>query len=213
MFAKALLTATVIGAVTAQIPAIAKRDFLENRQVDGLDIDPACQSALISVSTLFDSAPTPPADLADATLPSDPCATPSFTGKLQSEYSAYTSSAFQWYSSNSDELLSFFTVCSGVVGDAATSGLPLCSTDLGGLGSAPATTTPAQTTGSRSGSGSGSSPTITGMTSSGAGSSTAASGSGSPSATSTPNAAPRETGFVFAAAVAAAGFMGAVAAL
>ncbi|KAI0458616.1 hypothetical protein F5B21DRAFT_458793 [Xylaria acuta] len=199
MVSKALLAATVIGAATAQLPAIAKRDFIENRQLDGLDVDPTCASALTAVSTLYSSLPTPPADLLSVTLPADPCVTPSFTGKLQSEWSAYTSEALVWYSSHSDELLNFVTACSGLVGDAVATGLPVCSSDLAGL----ATTT-----------GSSSSPAITDATSSGAGPSTGAPSSGSPSSTaSTPNAAPRETGFVLAAAVAAAGFMGAVAAL
>ncbi|KAH8161675.1 hypothetical protein CIB48_g6563 [Xylaria polymorpha] len=205
---KALLTAAVIGAATTaqQVPAIAKREFLENRQLDG-SLDPACESALTAVSTLYTSLPTPAADLLSVTLPADPCATPTFTGKLESEWVSYTSAALQWYSSHSSELLDFVTACSGIIDGAQATGLPVCSSDL--AGPAASTTAPAKTT-----SGSGSASTITGVSSSGAASSAGASKSSSPSSTtSTPNAAPRETGFVFAAAVAAAGFMGAVAAL
>ncbi|KAI0447685.1 hypothetical protein F4803DRAFT_558748 [Xylaria telfairii] len=218
MFTKALLTAAVvIGTATAQVPAIAKRDFLESRQLDsglpdGLDVDPKCQSALTAVSTLYTSLPTPAADLLSVTLPTDPCVTPTFTGKLESEWNSYTSAALQWYSSHSDELLNFVTACSGLIDGSQATDLPVCSSDLASPG---ASTTPAQTT-----TGSSSASTITGVassgaaSSSGAGASAGASQSTSPSSTvSTPNAAPRETGFVFAAAVAAAGFMGAVAAL
>ncbi|KAI1153913.1 hypothetical protein F4825DRAFT_413346 [Nemania diffusa] len=221
MFTKALLAATVITAATAQVPAIAQRDFIiiERRQDDALNIDPQCSSALAAVSTLYDTLPTPAADLlsASVTLPTDPCATPSFTGKLESEWVSYTSAALGWYSANSGALNSFITACSGLVDDSAT-GLPVCSTDLPGAGAATTTaavTTTAASAGQTSASaGNTSSPTATGA-------STSASAAGSPSAaqssaassTASTGAAPRETGFVVAAAVAAAGLLGAVAAL
>ncbi|KAI0189739.1 hypothetical protein EV127DRAFT_101519 [Xylaria flabelliformis] len=216
MFSKAILAATIVGAATAQIPAVAKRDFIQDRQLDGVTIAPSCSSALSAVSTLYDSLPTPPADLASVTLPADPCVTPSFTGTLQSEYVSYTSSALQWYSSNSAQLESFITACSDLVGGAAATGLPVCSSYLTGLTSAVQTTTSARATGYSV------SPTLTRATSSGpvstgAASSTASrsgTSSGAPASTSAPakGAASRETGFAFAA-VAAAGVMGAVAAL
>ncbi|KAI1740798.1 hypothetical protein F4680DRAFT_417848 [Xylaria scruposa] len=215
MFSKAILAATIIGAATAQIPAVAKRDFIQDRQLDGVTIAPSCSSALSAVSTLYDSLPTPPADLVTATLPADPCVTPSFTGKLQSEYVSYTSSALQWYSSNSAQLESFLTACSDLVGGAAATGLPVCSSYLTGLTSAVQTTTSARATGYSV------SPTLTRATSSGpvsTGASSTASrsgtSSGAPASTSAPakGAASRETGFALAA-VAAAGVMGAVVAL
>ncbi|KAI1749987.1 hypothetical protein F4782DRAFT_510928 [Xylaria castorea] len=210
MFSKALLAAAVIGAATAQIPAVAKRDFIENRQLDGLSVAPECSSALIAVSTLYDSLPTPPADLATVTLPSDPCVTPSFTGKLESEYVSYTSSALQWYSSNSAQLQNFVTACSDLVGAEAT-GLPICSSYLTGLTSSGAvkTTTSAGATGNSV------SPTITRATSSGPAPTGASStSSAAPASTTAPakGAASRETGFALVA-VAAAGIMGAVMAL
>ncbi|KAI1168397.1 hypothetical protein F5B18DRAFT_278483 [Nemania serpens] len=197
MLSKILLTTAVIGLATAQVPAIAKRDFLENRQTNGLD--PECASAISDVSSLYSSVPTPPADLLSVTLPSDPCVTPTFTGTLQSEWATYTSEALQWYTSHSDELLSFITACSGLVDGSVATAVPICSSELSGV-SSPATTTPASHT-TKSGE-SGSTPAPTG-----------ASSSAGSSAVPTPNAAPRETSFVVAAAVAAAGFMGAVAAL
>ncbi|GAP82713.1 hypothetical protein SAMD00023353_0102490 [Rosellinia necatrix] len=201
MFSKALLAATVIGAATAQVPALAKPDFIKRGEFDGLDLDPKCESALADASTLYSSVPTPPAALLSETLPADPCVTPTFTGKLQSEWASYTSEAEAWYTSHSDELLNFVTACSGLVGDSIATAVPVCSTAAaGGDATTTTNTSPAQTTGSSSNG------------DSSASSGPAATGSGS-SAVPTPNAAPRETGFVVAAAVAAAGFMGAVAAL
>ncbi|KAI3332397.1 hypothetical protein HD806DRAFT_480438 [Xylariaceae sp. AK1471] len=209
MFSKVILAAAAIGAVTAQVPAIAKREFIENRQDDGLD--PACESALSAVMPLYSELPTPPADLLSMTLPADPCVTPSFTGKLGEEWSSYTSEALQWYSSHSDELNSIVTACSDIAAQAgAITGVPVCTSGLGGLPGA-TTSAPAQTT-----SESGSSPTTSDATkpASGSPSSTGASSSGSPSTSSvSTGAAPRETGFVVAAAAAAVGFMGAIAVL
>ncbi|KAI1192086.1 hypothetical protein F5B17DRAFT_232 [Nemania serpens] len=202
MLSKILLaTIAVIGLATAQVPAVAKRDFLEIRQTNG--IDPTCASAISDVSSLYSTVPTPPADLLSVTLPSDPCVTPSFTGKLQSEWATYTSEALQWYTSHSSQLLSFVSACSGLVDGSLATDVPVCSSSLsggGGVTSSPATTTPAAPT-TKSAGASGSTPTPT------------TSGSGSPSSPTPNAAASRETSFVVAAAVAAAGFMGAVAAL
>ncbi len=230
MWSKILVIAAVLGAVTAQIPAIAKRDFIENRQVDNLSLDPACQSALSMVQTLYLSEPTPPADLESVTLPADPCVTPSFTGTLQSEWVSYTSELFAWVSSHTTEIDNFITACSSLVGEAATA-YPVCSSDVTGLVSAATTaaaTTSAAATSAAASSAAASSAAATtsahttaasetstpNTTTSHAVSSAGASTSASPSsAVPTTNAAPRETGFVVAAAVAVAGFMGAVAVL
>ncbi|KAI0541562.1 hypothetical protein GGR58DRAFT_456478 [Xylaria digitata] len=208
MLSKVLLATAVIGTATAQLPAIFKRDFIENRQDDGLGVDPTCQSALSAIQTIYSSVPTPPADLLTATLPADPCVTPSFTGSLQSEWSSYTSEALQWYASHTADFANFLTACSDLVDESAATNLPVCSSDLAGLGGVATTTPPAQTTG----------PTVTDATTtaateSGAASSAGASSSQSPSSTVSTGAAPHETSFVMAAAVAAAGFMGAVAVL
>ncbi|KAK5625381.1 hypothetical protein RRF57_001097 [Xylaria bambusicola] len=211
MFSKALLTATVIGAATAQqLLAIAKRDFLENRQFDG--IDPECQSALSNVMTIYSSAPTPPADLLSVTLPADPCVTPSFTGKLASEWSSYTSAAVEWYYDHTSEINQIVSACSDVVEQIpGATDIPVCSTGstvVVGVGSttAAATSTPAQSSSAAS--------TGVSTSASAGGASDGTSSSASPSSTvNVPNAAPRETGFAVVAAAAAAGFMGAVAML
>ncbi|KAI0097390.1 hypothetical protein GGR51DRAFT_470854 [Nemania sp. FL0031] len=192
---------------------MAKRDFIEVRQ-DGLESNPACSSAFSAVSTLYQSVPTPPADLLSATLPTDPCVTPTFTGKLESEWNSYTSAALEWYTSNSDEILSFVTACSGIV-EAPYLTEPSCSSGVTGTTAAATTTSEALTT-SSSGSGvtsTGAAATSSGASSSGASSSAGAASSSSASSSVSTGAAPRETGFVVAAAMAAAGFMGAVAAL
>ncbi|KAI0508784.1 hypothetical protein F5B22DRAFT_649679 [Xylaria bambusicola] len=229
MFSKALLTAAVFGAATAQqLPAIAKRDFLESRQFDG--IDPECQSALSNAVTIYSSAPTPPADLLSVTLPADPCVTPSFTGKLGSEWSSYTSAAIEWYYDHTSEINQIVTACSDVVEQIpGATDIPVCSTGstvVVGVGSttAAATSTPAQSssaqvtgssetshiTGSASHSSSGAASTGVSTSASAGGASDDASSSVSPTSTvNVPNAAPRETGFAVVAAVAAAGFMGA----
>ncbi|KAI0905673.1 hypothetical protein F4823DRAFT_632559 [Ustulina deusta] len=235
MWSKILVIAAVLGAVTAQIPAIAKRDFIENRQVDNLSLDPACQSALSMVQTLYLSEPTPPADLESVTLPADPCVTPSFTGTLQSEWVSYTSELFAWVSSHTTEIDNFITACSSLVGEAATA-YPVCSSDVTGLVSAATTaaaTTSAAATSAAATSAAASSAAASSAAATTSAHTTAASETSTPHATTshavssagastsaspssavpTTNAAPRETGFVVAAAVAVAGFMGAVAVL
>ncbi|KAI0469592.1 hypothetical protein F4859DRAFT_136041 [Xylaria cf. heliscus] len=222
MLSKTLLTATLIGAATAQVPAIARRDFLERRQGYGIptdvSLDPQCATALSTVSTLYDSVPTPAADLLAGTLPTDPCETPTFTGNQASEWVSYTSAAIQWYSSHSSQLLAFATACSGILDTEMATSLPACSSDAGagtttGSSSSAGITSPPSSSGAGVSTGASSASGSTHASSSGA-SHSGASSTGSPSSsTVSPNAAPRETGFVVAAAVAAAGFMGAVAAL
>ncbi|KAI1274299.1 hypothetical protein F5Y07DRAFT_220508 [Xylaria sp. FL0933] len=216
MHTKTFLITALIGTATAQLPAIPKRSPLESQTPQSTRLGPSetdlakCSSAVSAIETIAASAPTPPADLASLPLPIDPCAPPSLTGQLQSDWSSYTSAALQWYLSHTAEFENFFTACED---DTAVSvaGPIVCKSDLDA-----ATTTGVATT----------TPTTPAVfTSSGTGDATAgASGSASPSSTSsstssgsssssTPNAAPRETGFVVAAAAVAAGFMGAVAVL
>jgi hypothetical protein len=218
MLSKVILAATAIGAVTAQVPGIARREFIENRQDDGLD--PACESAIDAAMPIYSELPTLPDDFASVTLPADPCVTPSFTGTLGQEWASYTSGVFAWYGSHSDELNAVITACADAASAAGVvPGVPVCSSDDSGLpSSADATSTAVQTTTTETSEG-GSSPTVTptsGATkpASGLPSSTGASSSGAHSTSSvSTGAAPRETGFLVAAAAAAAGFMGAVAVL
>ncbi|KAI1420774.1 hypothetical protein F5Y12DRAFT_89051 [Xylaria sp. FL1777] len=202
MLFKTLFAAAVIGAATAQLSPDEVTDYLED-----LDLSPECISVYSELATAI---PTVPDDLFSATLPADPCATPSFTGTLQAEWTSFSSAALEFYSAHTAELSSFVSECSGQIGGNLLAGFPICST-TGASTTAAATTpatTPAQTTGSSN------AATVTGPTTSQTVTSAGASNSTSPSSTvASPNAAPRETGFVVAAAAAAVGFMGAVAVL
>ncbi|KAI1497479.1 hypothetical protein F5X99DRAFT_363088 [Biscogniauxia marginata] len=183
MVTNVVLAAALVGAASAHLPAVAKRDFfLQGRQ----ELDETCQSAINDIMPLYADLPMPPDDLLSITMPADPCATPTLTGSLSSELSSYTSEVLDWYSSNGAALESALASCTSL--SAYASEVPVCST---------AASTGAGTTAA----GSSSRATSTsGSTAS----------SGSASQTATPNAAPRETGFVVAAA---AGFLGAVAVL
>ncbi|KAH8680536.1 hypothetical protein BX600DRAFT_444635 [Xylariales sp. PMI_506] len=227
MFTKSVTVAALVAVASAQIPAVARRDFVEPRQTTLSD---ACNTAIAEILPLYNELPTVPADLATATLPSDPCETPSFTGTLSAEYASYTSEVFAWYTSNSAELLSALAQCTELA--ASASDIPICtgaviatggSSETGtvtGTDSSAATGTAASGSSSSGAeattTGTGSAATGTGAGSTGASKSTSASGSAasaSGSATASKNVAPRETSYIAAAAVAAAGILAGVAAL
>ncbi|KAI1491556.1 hypothetical protein F5X96DRAFT_630955 [Biscogniauxia mediterranea] len=201
MLANVVLAAALVSTASAHLPAVAKREFLQSRQDQDQDIDAACVSAVNAVMPLYDSLPNPPDDLLSVTLPAEPCATPTFTGSLASEFSSYTSEVMDWYSSNSAAINSAIASCTSLADYEFE--VPVCSSS--GAAGASATTTEAASTTATPGSSS-SGPTSTSGTSS--------SSSSSSTVTPTANAAPRETGYVMvAAAAAAAGLMGVVAAL
>ncbi|KAI1339473.1 hypothetical protein F5Y15DRAFT_382660 [Xylariaceae sp. FL0016] len=193
MFAKVLLVAAVAGLASAeQLPSVAKREFLDARQ----DLSDECQSAITAVLPLYSSLPTPAADLENLTLDSDPCATPTLTGSVASDFSSYSSAVLDWYTSNSAELNSALASCSEL--SAYASEVPICSSAIASITSgATSATATSDSTSSTGGSSKGSSST-----------------GGSASATQvSQGGAPRETGFVFAAGAAGAALMAAVAAL
>ncbi|KAI1434491.1 hypothetical protein GGR50DRAFT_695137 [Xylaria sp. CBS 124048] len=175
MFFNALLTATVIGAATAQVPNIMGRDILESRQ---MSIGPECQSAVFAAQTIYAEAPSLPTNVISA-LPTEPCVTPSLTGKLETEYESYISAASQWSSSHSSELNRIVTACSSEIDTSI-----FCSTAVPHKSGAEATATATATA-------------------------TSGSDSSAAAQTHAPTgAAPRETGLTFAAGAAIAGFMG-----
>ncbi|KAI0484828.1 hypothetical protein GGR56DRAFT_46016 [Xylariaceae sp. FL0804] len=186
------------------LPALAQRDALAPRQAaaGGLptSLGPACTSALDEVLPVYNGLPTPAADLMTLTAAmTDPCATPTLTGKAEADYSSYSSEVMAWYTSNSAVLYSALSQCPAL--EAYASAIPVCSTAAGGAaaGNAVASTTAASAAASGS---------------SGASSSTAnATSSGSASSSPVQAAAARETGLVKAAGVAAVAFVGAVIAL
>lgn len=212
MLANVVLAAALVSTVSAHLPAIAKREFLENRQEQ--DLDESCVSAINDVMPLYESLPIPSDDLLSITLPADPCATPELTGSLSSEYSSYTSELMDWYSSNSAALSSAMAECTSLAD--YESELPVCSS---AAAAASATTTEAGKTtaapGSSSAGPSSTSGFTTATTTSGASASTGTASSSSSSSTTiaTANAAPRETGYIMVGAAAAAGLIGVVAAL
>lgn len=204
MYAKVFVVSALAAAASAQLPAVARRDFIEARQTVP-NLDPTCTAALTSLLPLYNLLPTPPPALLTMTdaLPTDPCVTPTLTGSVGSAYTSYVSSVYVWYSSYSSDIFAALSKCPALTQYAT--GIPVCST----AGGAVVTTTTST--------GSGSTATITSTSSRGSGSTTGSTTGGSssvnPSSTSvTRNAAARETGF-YAAGVAAAGLLAAVAAL
>lgn len=117
MFNKAIIAATLATAVSASIPNLQGRQDLAG-------LGPECQSAIASVLPLYGALPTPPPALL-SNLPTDPCATPTLTGAVSSEYAAYTGSVYSWYASNSQVLLSALGACTQLASYAAS--VPICT--------------------------------------------------------------------------------------
>jgi hypothetical protein len=75
MFSKALIVATAIGAVAAQLPGLPNYEALAKRQSnDDVGLSEECQDALSAVATLYTELPTPPAVLFSVTI-TDPVRT------------------------------------------------------------------------------------------------------------------------------------------
>lgn len=203
-----------------------KREILQARQTLP-DLSPSCTSAVLG---LYSSLPTPPARLVSALGSGNPCSA-SVPSSLNSEFSDYQSSIGSWYSSNSGDVSSAFSVCPEL--SSLVSLLPVCVTSfLGGAaaGGSSGTDTASGASSTDTASGASSTGTASGAsstnTASGASNTDTASSSGgsansqttdtgSSSATgasatgSDTGAAPRETGFAMAA-LAAAGAIAAV---
>jgi hypothetical protein len=253
MLTNAIVLALAATGVTAtykqaiQLPAqAAKRELhIAARQTqtddDSGDIASAtaCYSSLTSI---FSSLPTAPADVLDwestATI-TDACSF-TFPTSLSSAISSFESEVESWYSKYSADIDSALSQCpkySSIVGTGLGGGYgdsPICTTDdsggaggVGGSGSGRTTTTtdddddePATTSTSstRGAGGAGGAATTTTSSRTTATTSPTSSRSGtsatSAAATAKPsgNAGSRKTGFV-AGVVAVAGFLGAVAAL
>ncbi|KAH6659194.1 hypothetical protein BKA67DRAFT_529369 [Truncatella angustata] len=222
MFSKTFAVATFAAVASAQLPAIARREFLiEARQT--YSADDACSTAIASVLPIYSEIPLPPSELQSVSLPSDPCETPSFTGTVAAEYSSYTSEVLDWYTSHSDELLSALASCTDLA--AYASEVPVCSTAASAILSSvsaiateesSASATDAEGGATATGSGAAESSSEAGETGSSiatatATKSSAASGT-SASTVATAGAARENSGFV-AGIIAAAGVIAAVAAL
>lgn len=125
MYAHSLMLSASLAAVaSAHLPAVVKRDFVQPRQTDGLD--DKCQNALKELMPVYNALPTPPPVLLSATLPADPCVTPSFKGETAKAWNSYTSEAFGWFSSHSSEIVAALSDCPELLSVAQT--LPVCTT-------------------------------------------------------------------------------------
>lgn len=125
MYAQSLIFSASLAAVaSAHLPAVVKRDFVQPRQTDGLDAK--CQNALNDLMPVYNALPTPPPVLMSATLPADPCVTPSFKGETAKAWESYTSVAFGWFSSHSSEIVAALSDCPELLSVAQT--LPVCTT-------------------------------------------------------------------------------------
>lgn len=119
-----VLSASLAAVASAHLPAVVKRDFVQPRQTDGLD--DKCQNALNELMPVYNALPTPPPALMSATLPADPCVTPSFKGETAKAWESYTSEAFGWFSSHSSEIVAALSDCPELLSVAQT--LPVCTT-------------------------------------------------------------------------------------
>lgn len=125
MYAQSLvLSASLAAVASAHLPAVVKREFVQPRQTDGLD--DKCQDALRELMPIYNALPTPPPALLSATLPADPCVTPSFKGETAKAWNSYTSEAFGWFSSHSSEIVGVLSECPELLSVAQT--LPVCTT-------------------------------------------------------------------------------------
>lgn len=136
-----MLSASLAAVASAHLPAVVKRDFVQPRQTGGLD--DKCQNALKELMPVYNALPTPPPVLLSATLPADPCVTPSFKGETAKAWNSYTSEAFGWFSSHSSEIVAALSDCPELLSVAQT--LPVCTTTSSST-SKKATPTPKPTT-------------------------------------------------------------------
>ncbi|KAK1966779.1 hypothetical protein LY78DRAFT_35928 [Colletotrichum sublineola] len=204
--------------------ALAIRDlsgsFPQNfrRGADAIEArdEAACYSVVAEHATVTADFPPIPDALASATdvnIPqvTDPCQFPSVTGSVGAVLTSYSSALQSWENAHITEIRSLWSACTDVPEISsviAQFGDSICSTALGpitsqaaGSGTATATATVTTTAG---GAGETSAAAETSAATESTGSGAAASSTAVPAA-----AAPRETGMLVAAAVAAAGFVGA----
>jgi hypothetical protein len=206
MHAALLLVATAAAATSAQLHGL-QHHRRQADETDVIDLDAALSSIAAETTGCYASlldavrtVPTPAAELLDHDYENvDDICSYSFPNSLTSAFSSYESAVSSWYSAQSSVI------------DSALSACPEYSSDWDYVtsfcGSATTTTTGTDTPASNAASATatGNSTTFTSVTG------TATRGSAT-STFATANAGPRETGFI-AGVVAAAGFLGAVAAL
>jgi uncharacterized membrane protein YgcG len=193
----------------------AKRDIMARQTSMGTELPTELPTGipsdsltcLTALQSLYSTVPTPPPELVkyeESNPPTDPC-TYSVPNSLTSQFTSYEMAVRSWYDQHSSEFISALSACPQF-SSLTDAGPSVCTTPaVGGGGSG----------GSGGQGGGGAKTTANGGSGSGGGgrAGDTATGAGATGATGTSkNAGARETGFV-AAAVAAAGFLGAVAAL
>jgi hypothetical protein len=191
--------ATTALATQAISPEYIKRNLvaIQARQT----FDTGCLTAILSV---YSSAPTPPPEIASyesAHPQTDPCSF-STPDSLSAQFSTYQSQVMSWFGAHSSELYAALSQCP--IATKFATAVPVCTNTAAGAPK-PATNTAGMTTSTTAATSAGTGSAVGGSTST-------ASGASGASTSATKNVGARETGMV-AAAIAAAGFLGAVAAL
>ncbi|KAK2060395.1 infection structure specific protein [Colletotrichum caudatum] len=193
MYAKTALVAALAGSATAVIdirPEHIRREVLPR------ETDIAADPCLKVLNTVYANVPTPPPKIVSyemtAAHQTDPCSI-SLPAELSADYSKYTSEVLSWVDANSASIQSALSVCSTLTDLSAS--VPVCTATAGGA-AASGSSSPKAAEG-------GDSPASETGTAAGS----KATGARNSPAQVTPNAGPRETGMVAAAAV-AAGFIG-----
>lgn len=193
-----LLGALAAGGAVAQLPgAGTPGPALQARVLDDLDASPTCASARDDVLSLYAQLPTPAAVLDDAALPTGLCDEASLTGETAAAWSSYTSAALAVLASHTAVVASAFSACPDLLGR-----LPQVTACAG------ATAAPAPTGAAATRTGSAAATDATGTQAGPTATEAGAASSPSPDQ----NAAPR-LGAVAGTLWAAAGLVGAVAAL
>ncbi|TDZ18283.1 hypothetical protein Cob_v008998 [Colletotrichum orbiculare MAFF 240422] len=208
MYTKTTIIAALAGsavAVTDLRPDRVRRHLLP-RQTDILN--PTADPCLNALATVYSNAPTIPPKVASFEMTASPQANPcsvSVPSDISADYASYTSAVISWVDANSASIMSALSQCSTLT-DFATE-LPICTATGAAGGSAPKAT--------GTGAEGGDSPSVATATGAGETGSGSAAGTGVAGSRNSPtniNAGARETGMV-AAAVAAAGLVGAAALL
>ncbi|PSR80966.1 hypothetical protein BD289DRAFT_455019 [Coniella lustricola] len=231
MHSSSILMATFAAAVSANmqrmvvtIPKLVAERGVWARQTDSASgtasVDPVCESASETLASLVEDLPTPPAALeswaeasatatAAASSGDDDDCNISVPASLSSEYSAYSTSVLEWYSSWSSEIEAVVAECTEFEADATA--LSVCtSNDALATGSSTGTASVASVSATTTSTSKKTTTTTSTGTSSASGSSTQTSSSSATSAAATAGAAAREVGI---AGAVIAGVLGAVIAL
>ncbi|KAL0933441.1 uncharacterized protein CTRU02_212404 [Colletotrichum truncatum] len=212
MQSKLLLAATAAtGAMAVRDLSGALPEQLRRAELAARD-QTECLAVYAKHSTLLDDFPEAPTALATATdipIPTltDPCVFPTITGPVGAVITSYSSALQSWQDAHITELRSLYFACSDVPQFSQVIqqySAVICSTALDVITSTGASNGTATATGTATSGATGAGETTAAPTG------TDASASDAAATSSSFNAAPKETGFVVAAAAAAAGIVGAV---